>query len=132
MCHPSYRQTAEAEVNRRVQAREMFTAWDITCAVRAQGVRESHRILKEVVHSMHRYGQMGDYERTFMAVGAGPTQAFLFHHPDNDPCDYGRDCEENKDGDEYDLSQLVPVAKRSLLDSLLNRFVTRVTTVRRT
>jgi hypothetical protein len=108
----------------------MFTAWDITCAVRKQGVVESHRILKEVVHSLHRYGQMGDaYERTYVAVGNGPRHAFLYHHTADDPCDYGISRDDSNDG--YDLAKLVPAAKRGLLDTLLNRVVTRVSPVRR-
>ena len=129
MCYPSYRETIETEVRRRVQAQEMFTAWDITCAVRAEGVRESHRTIKEVVHSLHRYGQMGDdYERTFVAIGDGPTHAFLYHHTNDDPSDYG--IEDSDSADRYDLSKLVPVSKRSLLDTLLNRVLSGLTVKR--
>ncbi len=129
MCYPSYREAVETEVRRRVEAKEMFTAWDITCAVRAEGVAESHRVLKEVVHCLHRYGQMGDeYERTFVAVGEGPTHAFLYHHYADDPCDYGIVPD---DSDKYDLAKLIPVAKRGKLDTLLNRVMSSVTGARR-
>jgi hypothetical protein len=129
MCYYSYREVVETEVQRRTEAQEMFTAWDITCAVRAQGVVESHRVLKEVVHSLHRYGQMGDdYERTFVAVGNEPTHAFLYHHISDDPCDYGASREDSGDGDDrYDLAKLVPAARRGLLDTLLNRVIGNVT-----
>jgi hypothetical protein len=107
----------------------MFTAWDITCAVRAEGILEPHRVLREVVCSLHRYGQMGnDYERTFIAVGDGPTHAYLYHHRADDPCDYGMTIGDSDD--KYDLSKLVPVAKRGLLDTLLNRVRTSVNIVR--
>jgi hypothetical protein len=129
MCYRSYREAVEKEVYRRVEGREMFTAWDITCAVRAEGVVESHRVLREVVRSLHRYGQMGhDYERTFIAVEDGPTHAYLYHHRADDPCDYGMTIDNSDDSNDsddsnnrYDLSKLVPVAKRGLLDTLLNR-----------
>ena len=74
MCYPSYRESVETEVSRCIQARKMFTAWDITCY----------------------YGIARD-----------------FH------------------GDTYDLAKLIPAAKRSLLDSFLNRVKSRVATGRR-
>ncbi|MES2459760.1 MAG: hypothetical protein V4671_04195 [Armatimonadota bacterium] len=130
MCYSSYREAVETEVRCRVEAQEMFTAWDITCAVRAQGIVESHQVLKEVVHCLHRYGQMGDdYERTFIAVGNEPKQAFLYHHISDDPCDYG--LSPDSSDDKYDLAKLVPTARRGLLDTLLNRVISGVTASRR-
>jgi len=119
MCYPSYRQAVETEVLRRIAAQEMFTAWDITRAVQAQGFHQPHRVLKEVVHCLHRYGRMGgDYQRAVITVGDEGVQAFLYHHGEADPRTYGAS---GGGSNHFALARLVPQAKRGLLDALLGR-----------
>ena len=80
MCYASYREAVEREVALRTRRRERFTAYNITRALREQGFRESHEVLKEVVHCLFRYGKMPKtYRRTFVQLANG-SEAFLFHH----------------------------------------------------
>ncbi|MDX1933270.1 MAG: hypothetical protein SFU56_11740 [Capsulimonadales bacterium] len=71
----------EAEVNRRIDAGESFTAFDISRAVQAAGVRERHRNLKVIVHDMFERGDMPGYTRTQITLPGGEQP--LLYHPDN-------------------------------------------------
>jgi len=91
MCHitdPLTIPAMENEVQRRIAARDMFTALDISRAVQSLGICERHRDLKHVVHEMFARNAMGaDYERTLVTVGQGE-QAYLYHPLNTDPTLY--------------------------------------------
>ncbi|MDP6354655.1 MAG: hypothetical protein QF473_06130 [Planctomycetota bacterium] len=64
----------------------MFTAFEISLAVKEQGVRERHRNMKEYVHEAIAREGGATYTRTLKDVGA-PVQAWVYHtlraSPDN-------------------------------------------------
>lgn len=127
-----YRSEVRDEVDRHVWPGNMFTAWDITCALRSRGIRQSHHDLKAVVHDLYMEGKMGpEYDRTLIAVGENAEKAYLYHPIGEDPCDYGREQEDEEDSeedeeyeageDEERLARLVPANRRGFLDRLLHR-----------
>lgn len=61
----------EAEVRRRMDARDSFTALEISRAVQATGVRERHLHLKNAVHAMFDRGAMPGYQRRLIALPGG-------------------------------------------------------------
>jgi len=66
----------------------MFTAFEVSLALKEQGVRERHRNLREHVHqAIFRVGGPRDYSRTLMDVGA-PEQAWVYHPQDSSPYRY--------------------------------------------
>jgi len=79
----------EAVVNDKVQAGEMFTAYDVTKEVRNRGHRERHNNMKTVVHDYYGRGLMGsDYTRTLIPIQGAPVPAFLYHRYTDDPTTY--------------------------------------------
>src|SRR6266511_3724108 len=72
-----------------VREGRMFTAFEVSLAVKEQGVRERHRNMREYVHqSIFRSGiARGDYSRTLMDVGA-PEQAWVYHPAGSNPYEY--------------------------------------------
>ena len=79
----------EAVVNDKVQAGEMFTAYDVTKEVRNRGHRERHNNMKQVVHDYYGRGLMGsDYTRTLIPIQGAPVPAFLYHRYTDDPTSY--------------------------------------------
>ncbi len=63
---------------------KMFTAFEISLALKDQGVRERHRNLKAKIHEA--LAQVGgeNYSRTLMDVGA-PSQAWVYHKLRDNP-----------------------------------------------
>lgn len=63
---------------------KMFTAFEISLALKEQGIRERHRNLKATIHEV--LGRVGgeNYSRTLMDVGA-PTQAWVYHKLRDNP-----------------------------------------------
>src|SRR5262249_11272704 len=72
-----------------VREGKMFTAFEVSLAVKEEGVRERHRNMREYVHqSIFRAGvARGDYTRTLMDVGA-PEQAWVYHPAGSNPYEY--------------------------------------------
>ncbi len=63
---------------------KMFTAFEISLALKGQGVRERHRNLKSAIHdALARIGAE-NYSRTLMDVGA-PSQAWVYHKLRDNP-----------------------------------------------
>lgn len=57
----------------------MFSAFEVSLAVKEQGVRERHRDMRDQVHEViFRVGGPRGYSRTLMDVGA-PEQAWVYH-----------------------------------------------------
>ena len=62
-----------------VNQSRMFTAFEVSLAVKDLGVRERHRNLRDTVHEIiFKVGGPLDYSRTLMDVGA-PEQAWVYH-----------------------------------------------------
>src|SRR5436190_12083809 len=75
-------------VQAKVQAGEMFTAFDVTQEARRRGSQVRHGDVKDAVHDCFQQGLMGaTYQRTTIDVGA-PTQPFLYQRFDADPGSY--------------------------------------------
>src|SRR5258708_1003673 len=72
-----------------VREGKMFTAFEVSLALKEEGVRERHRNMREFVHqSIFRAGiARGDYSRTLMDVGA-PEQAWVYHSIGSNPYEY--------------------------------------------
>jgi hypothetical protein len=68
---------------------KMFTAFEVSLAVKQRGIHERHRNMREFVHeTIFRLGiERGDYSRTLMDVGA-PEQAWVYHTVGTNPYDY--------------------------------------------
>jgi hypothetical protein len=89
MCESMLTPQVEALVRRKVAAYEMFTAYDVTRELRAMGETAYHDEVRNVVHFMYRYGQMGaSYERTLANLGGARGPAYIYHHACDDPCTY--------------------------------------------
>jgi retron-type reverse transcriptase len=72
----------------KVQAGEMFTAYDITLEARRRGAQARHDPVKDIVHQCHQDGTMGaSYTRTVITVSGG-ARPFLYHRYDADPSTY--------------------------------------------
>src|SRR5262249_20215506 len=72
-----------------VREGRLFTAFEVSLAVKEQGVRERHRNMREYVHQsiFHAGVARGDYTRTLMDVGA-PEQAWVYHPAGSNPYEY--------------------------------------------
>ena len=73
-------------VNGKVMRGEMFTAFDITKELRANGKQVKHYEVKDVVHGMFMDGDMDDYHRNLGNVGNPP--AFIYHPQGEDVNNY--------------------------------------------
>lgn len=67
------------QVQRRVIAKQGFTAWDITQELRQQNIRGYHSDFKQVVHNMFEAGDMSGYNRELRDMG-GPELAWFYYH----------------------------------------------------
>jgi len=76
-------------VSQWVRDGKMFTAFEVSLAVKEEGVHERHRNMREYVHqAIHNSGiARGDYSRTLMDVGA-PEQAWVYHPVGSNPYEY--------------------------------------------
>jgi RNA-directed DNA polymerase len=94
MANAATEQLVIALCNERVQARIMFTAYDITQAARRRGGNVRHNDVRDLVHELFENGRLGaTYNRSLIEVGA-PTKPWLYHHFGDDPANYrepGRD-----------------------------------------
>jgi hypothetical protein len=78
----------EDVVSEWVAEGRMFTAFEVSLALKERGVRERHRHLREDVHQIIcRAGATADYTRTLRDVGA-PEQAWVYHRAGDNPFAY--------------------------------------------
>jgi hypothetical protein len=93
MCNAATLDLIERVVDEKIQRDEMFTAFDVSLAVkdlaRSEGVQEErHRHMKGAIHQeMDQYTATGHYQRTLQDVGAG-TPAWLYFPATADPSQY--------------------------------------------
>ena len=81
----------QGSLNRRLEAGEMFTAWDITREVR-EDCGSPHAILKHIVHALFANGCMGDwYMRTLCEIGGRHGPAWVYHRIQDNPEHYVTD-----------------------------------------
>lgn len=74
----------EAEVKIWMDAERMFTAFEISRAVKAKGIGLRHREMKRDVHDAISARRSRSYTRTMTDVGA-PEQAWLYHPISKNP-----------------------------------------------
>ncbi|MEO1527093.1 MAG: hypothetical protein AAFX06_16765 [Planctomycetota bacterium] len=72
------RDIIENEVGIWMDASRMFTAFEISRAVKAKGVSLRHREMKEFIHAAIYRRRSRSYTRTLIDVGA-PEQAWVYH-----------------------------------------------------
>lgn len=78
MTDPQTRQAVQQIVVGHVTSGTMFTAFDVTLVVRAQGVHLRHNDGRDIVHEMFQNGVMGvGYRRTVVDIGTGSTRLFI-------------------------------------------------------
>jgi len=70
----------DAVVEDWLRERRMFTAFEVSLAVRQGGVNMRHRELRDDVHeSLQLFSGRAGYTRTLRDVG-GPVEAWIYHH----------------------------------------------------
>lgn len=85
----SIQQKIEDQVSEWTDGQTMFTAYDVTVALRNSGERVSHNDVKNVVHQLHQSGKMdAGYEKTMVQVPGTNAKAFLYHHLTADTDEY--------------------------------------------
>jgi hypothetical protein len=85
---PSTRRKITQVVKQFVEEGKMFTAFEVSLAVKEQGVQQRHRHMKDTVHEViFEIGGPASYTRTLMDVGA-PEQAWVYHLPQDNPYKY--------------------------------------------
>ena len=89
MCDVATESQIHDVVKALVKQRRMFSAYDISQAVRKLGFKEYHRDMKKIVHRMFDGGEMDDFGRTLVKYPSAPTRAFRYHPPELDPNDFG-------------------------------------------
>lgn len=79
-------------VNEFVNNKKMFTAFDVTTAIRLRnsGERISHRDVRVFVHRMFDNNEMGIYDRTNGQIGSS-VSPFVFHLSHEDVSEYDPD-----------------------------------------
>ena len=96
MCNPNIPLTnvVENEVLQRMQAKNTFTALDVSNALKSAKYPVRHREVAEVVRDIYNSGAMAyyDYDRQLIDVttdgGAKTAQAYLYHHQTARVTDY--------------------------------------------
>ncbi|MEL6108840.1 MAG: hypothetical protein AAFU85_22765 [Planctomycetota bacterium] len=81
---PAQRDIIENEVGIWMDASRMFTAFEISRAVKAKGVTLRHREMKEFIHAAIYRRRSRSYTRTLIDVGA-PEQAWVYHPMSTNP-----------------------------------------------
>ena len=84
MCDAQTEAAVKDMVNELTGDSQMFTAFDVTKAVRANGLRVKHNDVRGVVHAMYNCYEMdSDYQRTSHTLPNGES-AFVFHDMHDD------------------------------------------------
>jgi hypothetical protein len=95
-----------------IQRGKMFTAFEVSLAVKERGVRERHRNMRDTVHEViFEHGGPASYTRTLMDVGA-PEQAWVYHPMDGNPYAYRPLDRTGMDPSPADLPVIVPARGR--------------------
>jgi hypothetical protein len=85
---PSIRRVISHVVQDFVNEGKMFTAFEVSLAVKERGVDERHRTMRDTVHEViFELGDPAGYTRTLRDVGA-PEQAWVYHMPEDNPYRY--------------------------------------------
>ncbi len=88
MADAATRQMVAQIVEDKVKVGEMFTAFDVTLAVRKIGGSVRHQEVRDLVHDLYEKGRMGAaYTRSLVDVGA-PTKPYLYHRYSDDATTY--------------------------------------------
>jgi hypothetical protein len=74
-------------VKQFVEQGRMFTAFEVSLAVKETGIRERHRNLRDRVHASIAEQAGDNYTRTLRDVGA-PVQAWVYHRLRDNPYNY--------------------------------------------
>lgn len=85
---PVIRQLVEDAIDEKINSGDMFTAFNITRAVRSDGTRARHEDVKSVVHQIFNSGKMGNYTRSQINVAGANIQPFLYHPVGADITEY--------------------------------------------
>jgi len=77
------------QINEWTDDKIMFTAYDVTVALRNGGERVKHSDIKTIVHDLYVQGEMDTgYSRQMVNVPGTNAQAFLYLHVISDPDEY--------------------------------------------
>lgn len=77
--NPTQQNLMELILQSKLANNELFTAFDITLAIRASGVPVFHNEVREAIHDAYLNGGMGNlYIKTYHKLGNGES-AFVFH-----------------------------------------------------
>jgi retron-type reverse transcriptase len=88
MADAATRRMVEQIVEENVAHGDMFTAFDVTLAVRKIGGNVRHQEVRDLVHELYEQGRMGAaYTRSLVDVGA-PTRPYLYHRYSDDAASY--------------------------------------------
>lgn len=80
-------QKIDEVVKEFVEAGRIFTAFEVSLAVKEKGVRERHRNMRSYVHESIAEQAGQSYTRTLRDVGA-PVQAWVYHRLRDSPYEY--------------------------------------------
>lgn len=115
MCTVATQTLLETIIEEKVQAGEMFTAFDITMESKSRGETERHRHIKHVVHDYYESGRFPtDYTRTLLNVGA-PEQAFVYHRTVDDPTTYTSKYTGGKGQSQQTVKAAVPATPQNVI-----------------
>lgn len=76
---PVIQQLVEDVVRDKTDKGELFTAFDVTRAIRSDGTRARHGDVKVAVHGLFSDGEMGNYQRSLASLQGVSPQPFLYH-----------------------------------------------------
>jgi hypothetical protein len=92
---------------------KMFTAFEVSLAVKDRGARERHRNMRDTVHEViFEHGGTANYTRTLMDVGA-PEQAWVYHPMSSNPYAYQPLDRSGMDPLPADMPTVVPTGVRN-------------------
>jgi hypothetical protein len=82
---PSVSEAIKKTVAEKCAAKESFTAFEITKAIRKQGFTEYHSTIRDIVHEGYDLNRwMPDYRKRAFDIGGG-IQAIVYYHRETDP-----------------------------------------------
>ncbi|MCA9175047.1 MAG: hypothetical protein KDB14_11245 [Planctomycetales bacterium] len=84
---PTVRHHIDEVVKKFVDEGRLFTAFEVSLAVKDRGVRERHRNMRSPIHESVAEHAGNDYTRTLLDVGA-PAQAWVYHRLVDNPHEY--------------------------------------------
>jgi len=72
-------EAVEKIVSVKMDAEEMFTAFNVTLEAQMQGVHRKNVELRDIIHMMYERGNMPDYTRTLKDIPGAPAPAWVYH-----------------------------------------------------